>query len=225
MEHAKTSTLVIETDQDLVSAARQGNQNAFGELIQRHRRKCVDLACYYLRNRGDAEDQAQNAFLKAYQHLDQYEGEAEFGTWLARIVANQCLMLMRVQRRARFLYLDEISSEPKAAPIQLPAAGPDPEGELAFLQLIQVLRLEIRRIPPLLRKVMILRDVQGLPMMDVAGQLGITVSAAKSRLVRARTELRCRMVRHCAKITDLSPLARSAAPLNRVGRRCSMTAA
>lgn len=224
MEDANQSALTT-TDSELVEAARRGDQEAFGELVRRHHRKCVELACFYLRNRGDAEDQAQNAFLKAYQHLDQYEGEAEFGTWLARIVANQCLMLMRVQRRARFLYLDEMPTDSKAVPVQLPATGPDPEGELAVVQLLDVLRIEIRRIPPLLRNVMLLRDVKGLPMMEVADQLGITVSAAKSRLVRARTELKCRMIRHCDRINDSSALSRSAAPLSRVGRHCPVLAA
>lgn len=222
MADPRLQVLKINSDPELVELARQGDQEAFGELIQRHRQKCVDLACYYLRNRGEAEDQAQNAFLKAYQHLDQYQGEAEFATWLARIVANQCLMLMRVQRRARFLYLDEVATDTKAVPVELPASGPDPEGELAFVQLLSVLRVEIRRIPPLLRKVMLLRDVQGLPMMDVACELGITVSAAKSRLVRARSELRSRMMKHWGRVNDSSALSRSAAPLSRVGRHCSL---
>src|SRR5579872_3867661 len=152
------------TDRQLVEDARHGNQAAFGELIQRHGRKCVDLGCFFLRNLGDAEDQAQNAFIKAYEHLDQYQGEAEFSTWLGRIVANECLMLMRVRRRARFVYIDERLPEPQSVPIQLAAPGPDPEGELGVEQLIQVLRSEITRIPRLMRDVMLLRDVQGLPM-------------------------------------------------------------
>src|SRR6185436_8149004 len=115
------------TDQQLVELARAGDREAFGDLIQRHWRKCVDLGCFFLRNRGDAEDQAQNAVLKAFEHLDQYQGDAEFSTWLGRIVANQCLMLMRVRRRARFVYLDEASSEPRALPLQLAAPDPDPE--------------------------------------------------------------------------------------------------
>jgi len=225
MRDAQRETLKVMTDRRLVELARQGEQEAFGELVQRHRQKCVDLACYYLRNRGDAEDQAQNALLKAYQHLDQYESEAEFATWLARIVGNECLMLMRVQRRAHFLYLDETPPEAKAVPVQLSAPGPDPEGQLAFLQLIEVLRIEIRRIPRLLRKAMLLRDVEGLPMMDVAARLGISVSAAKSRLVRARAELRFRMNRHGARGNPSSALSRSAAPLDRVGRHSSALAA
>ncbi|HEY1338252.1 MAG TPA: sigma-70 family RNA polymerase sigma factor [Bryobacteraceae bacterium] len=210
------------TDQQLVELTREGDGGAFGELVRRHWRKCVDLGCFFLRNRGDAEDQVQNAVIKAYQHLDQYLGEAEFGTWLARIVANQCLMLIRERRRARFVYLDEPSSEPKALPLQLAATGPDPEGAFAFVQMTQVLEYEVNRIPRLLRNVVLLRDIQGLPMRDVAGKLGLTVSAAKSRLIRARAELRNRMSRHVEGSDRSSPLARVAAPLSRVGRHCSM---
>jgi RNA polymerase sigma-70 factor (ECF subfamily) len=206
------------TDAQLVEVSRQGDQAGFDELVRRHRQRCVDLAGSFLRNHGDAEDQVQIALTKAYEHLDQYQGDAEFSTWLARIVANQCLMLMRGRRRARFLYLDEVPDEPKTAPIQLSAPGSDPEGELAFQQLIQVLKQELNRIPRLLRNVMLLRDVQELPVVDVARQLGISVPAAKSRLVRARTELRSRMNRHYQGITHTSPLSRSAAPLDRVGR-------
>jgi RNA polymerase sigma-70 factor (ECF subfamily) len=207
-----------ESDAQLVERSRAGDQDAFGELIRRHRRKCVDLGCFFLRNRVDAEDSAQNAFLKAYEHLEQYQGDAEFSTWLARIVANECLMLMRMRRRARFVYLDEEPTQTKSLPIQLPGNGPDPEGELAHSQLTDVLRTEVGRIPPLLRNVMLLRDIKGLPVRDVADQLGISVSAAKSRLVRARAELRLRMVRHYNPRTASSPLSRTAAPLARVGR-------
>jgi RNA polymerase sigma-70 factor (ECF subfamily) len=210
------------SDAELVELSLQKDREAFGELIQRHWRKCVDIACYFLRNRSDAEDQAQNALMRAYQHLAQYQGEAEFGTWLSRIVANQCLMLMRVRRRARFVYLDESPTDQKAVPVQLPSADPDPEGELAYAQLNEVLRMEVGRIPRLMRNVMVLRDIQGLPMTDVAGQLGITVSAAKSRLVRARAELRSRLSKHYGGLRDASPLQRSAAPLSKVGRHCAL---
>jgi RNA polymerase sigma-70 factor, ECF subfamily len=213
------------TDAELVKLSLQGDRQAFDDLAQRHRRKCVDVACYFLRNRSDAEDQVQNALLKAYEHLGQYQGDAEFATWLARIVANQCLMLMRNRRRARFVYLDEPTSAQNTVPPQLPCSNPDPEGELAYLQLTQVLRSEVGRIPSLMRNVMMLRDIQGLPMRDVADHLGITVSAAKSRLVRARAELRSRVTKHYRGIRDSSPLTHSAAPLNRVGRHCSLQVA
>lgn len=218
MRGCRDRSISDSNETQLVELARKGDHEAFSELFRRYRRRCVDLACFLLRNRGDAEDQVQDAFLKAYEHLDQFQGEAEFVTWLGRIVANECLMLMRTRRRARFSYLDDVPSGPEAVPIQLAATGPDPEGELGFRQMTDVLRSEVRRIPPLLRNVLVLHDIDGLPMMDVAEQLNITVAAAKSRLGRARAELRERMTRHHQGTGTLSCMSRSAAPLNRVAR-------
>src|SRR3954466_10199759 len=211
-----TTTALALSDHQLVALAPTRDHEAFGEFLRRHRQKCVDLATFFLRNRGDAEDEVQNACSKAFAHLDQYQGEAEFATWLVRIVSNQCLMLLRVRRRTKFVYLDEATSLHDAPPVELPACGPDPEGEFAFRQMKSVLRTEIRRIPPLLRNVMVLRDIKELPMDEVANQLGITVPAAKSRLLRARTELRSRLVRHTERAGSGSQLSRTAAPINRV---------
>jgi len=181
------------SDCELVETARRGEQWAFGELVQRHRHKCVGVALSYLRNADDAEDQVQSALLKAFLRLEQYRGEAEFATWLYRIVTNECLLLMRRQRRAEFVHLDEDPSETHSLPVQLREGGPDPERELAVRQSAEVVRREVRRIPPLLREVVVLRDLRGHPLQDVADRLGITVAATKSRLLRGRTELRQRM--------------------------------
>jgi RNA polymerase sigma-70 factor (ECF subfamily) len=156
--------------------------------------------------------------MKAHEHLNQFLGEAEFGTWLGRIVVNQCLMLIRLRRRVRMSYLDGVTGGPDAMPIQIAASGPDPEGEAACHQLTAGLRAEVQRLPPLLRNVILLHDVQGLSMMDVGAQLGITVPAAKSRLGRARAELRQRMARYHGGVSNPSPLSQTAAPLNKVGR-------
>ena len=95
-------------DRVLVDLARHGDNDAFGELVRRHHRRCVESRPF-LRNHWDAEDQVQVALLKAHTHLSQYQGEAEFVTWLLRIVINQCLMFMREKRRAQFVYLDDKS--------------------------------------------------------------------------------------------------------------------
>ena len=224
MEYSQMSMLHL-TDVQLVQLTRQGENDAFSELVRRHQRKCVDLASFLLRNRQDAEDEAQNGFVKAYTHLEQYQGEAEFSTWLARIVVNECLMLMRERRRARMVYLDEVHPEQVARPVELPALGPDPEGELAAQQMIDLLKIEIRRIPPLLRSVILLRDIQELPMPLVAEQLGITVAAAKSRLLRARCELRLHLKRHYHGHRGSSSVSRMAAPLEKLGRHYAQQAA
>jgi RNA polymerase sigma-70 factor (ECF subfamily) len=187
------------TDPQLVEAARLGNLNAFGELIGRYRQRCVSLAASILRDSGEAEEEAQNACWKAFEHLDQFQGDAEFSSWLFRIVKNQCLMLIRRRRGMQFISLDGRRPDDGHEPMQLSSTDRDPEGELGRQEVSQVLRMEIRRIPPLLRNVLLLRDVEQLPMPELAEQLGITVTAAKSRLLRARIELRQRMKRHCGK--------------------------
>jgi RNA polymerase sigma-70 factor, ECF subfamily len=210
------------TDAQLVSLARMGGHDAFGELAQRHRQKCVDIAGYILKDRSDAEDEAQNALVNAFRHLDQYHSEAQFSTWLMRIVSNQCLMALRARKRSRMVFLDQPAGDQQVRPMELPAACPDPEGNLAADQMIGLLQTEMRRIPPLLRKVIELRDVEQLPMIDVADRLGITVQAAKSRLFRARIELKSRLSRHKWIHSTSEPLSRVAAPLDRVGRQYAM---
>lgn len=105
-------------------------------------------------------------------------------------------MRLRQARRAKFLYIDDRLIGDEIAALELPDEGQTPEEGLGKREVAEVLKREVGRIPPLLRRVFLLRDVQELPMPDVAEQLGISVEAAKSRLLRARLELRERMTRH-----------------------------
>ncbi len=209
------------TDHVLVDRARTGDDNAFGELIRRHYRRCVDLASLIVRNHWDAEDQVQTACTKAHTHLHQFHGDAEFVTWLLRIVTNECRMFLRERRRAQFVYVDDTAREPGI--LELPACGPDPEGESALNELKQILATEIRRVPPRLRGVIMLRDIQELPMLDVANALQIKVPAAKSRLLRARAELELRVKHRCTNMGTMSAISRQAAPFSRVAHHRTMT--
>jgi RNA polymerase sigma-70 factor, ECF subfamily len=183
-------------DEELVAVAQEGDNEAFSELVERHTPACKRLAFSILRDTSDTEDEVQNAVWKAYEHLGQFNQDARFSTWLSRIVVNQCLMRLRKDRRARFVYLDEGVAGEEIQRIDLADNTPTPEESLAQLEISEVLKTEISRIPPLLRDVFILRDVEELDMPDVAGRLGISIAAAKSRLLRARLELRSRMERH-----------------------------
>lgn len=185
------------SDRDLVRMAREQNRDAFGELVSRHHSTCLRFAISLLRDRGEAEEEVQNALWKAFEHLDQFKGTAEFSSWLLRIVANHCLMRLRFRARARMLYLDGDTGREGEGSLEVPSMAPDPENGLIQSQMSGVMQREIRRIPKLLRNVVLLRDIQHLSMPDVAQRLGITVSAAKSRLFRARTELRHRMLTFC----------------------------
>jgi len=184
-------------DHELVELARGSDRDAYDELVRRHRPACLRFAGSLLHDRGEAEEEVQNAFWKGFEHLGQFRGDAEFSSWLLRIVANHCLMRLRLRSRARMLYLDADNSREREGPIELPCNAHDPEYELIQTQMASVVQREIHRIPKLLRNVVLLRDVEQLPMNAVAGRLGITIPAAKSRLFRARSELRNRVLQSC----------------------------
>lgn len=183
-------------DDNLVRMCQAGDNGAFDELMRRHQTAVMKIALSIVRDTQDAEDEVQNAFWKAYQHINQFQQDAKFSTWLTRIVVNQCLMRLRKARRAKFAYLDEVQPGEEMGPFELRDMRQSPEESLGQSEMSQVLDREIGRTPPLLRKVFLLRDVQERPMTEVAKDLGISVAAAKSRLLRARAELCNRLERH-----------------------------
>jgi RNA polymerase sigma-70 factor (ECF subfamily) len=187
-------------DVDLVRHCQGGDQLAFGELIRRHQTSAMKVALSIVRDKLDAEDEVQNAFWKAYQHINQFQQDAKFSTWLTRIVVNQCLMKLRQVRRVKFAYLDDAQPGEEMLTFELKDFRQSPEQQLGQTEVAKVLQHEIRRTPPLLRNVFLLRDVEHRPMPEVAARLGISVAAAKSRLLRARAELRERMKRHLGEI-------------------------
>jgi RNA polymerase sigma-70 factor, ECF subfamily len=186
-------------DAQLVDAARQGDKEAFSKLIEKYHYRCVNLAASILRDRGEAEEETQNACWKAFFRLDQFHGDSEFSSWLYRIVRNQCLMRIRSRHGLRYVSLEDRGPDNQRVAIQLPATGLNPEGELGSRQVAKILRLEISRMPTAWRDVIVMRDVREMAIADLAPQLGISVQAAKSRLSRARAELRQRMMRHCGR--------------------------
>jgi RNA polymerase sigma-70 factor (ECF subfamily) len=183
-------------DEDLIRLSQAGRTDAFSELTRRNYSVSLRLAISILRDREEAEDEVQNAYWKAFRHIGQFQFNAKFSTWITRIVVNQCLMRLRSARRASWLYLDEVRTGDERGPRELTDPAQSPESMLGTRELAVLLRREIRRIPPLLRNVFELREVDELPMPEVAERLGITVAAAKSRLLRARAELRVRLGRH-----------------------------
>jgi RNA polymerase sigma-70 factor, ECF subfamily len=188
------------TDDFLVEQCKRGDQSAFNELMRRYHAAALKVALSIVRDRQDAEDEVQNAFWKAFKHIAQFNKDAKFSTWLTRIVVNQCLMKLRRARRTRYTYIDDVSVGEEIVSLDLKDARQTPEQALGRAEVAGVLYEEIRRTPPLLRSVFLLRDVEQRPMPEVAELLGISVAAAKSRLLRARAELRHRMQRHHGEI-------------------------
>jgi RNA polymerase sigma-70 factor (ECF subfamily) len=202
------------TDAQLVGIVKQGDREAFGELIRRHRGCCLRRATSILRNHSEADEETQNAFWNAFEHVDQFRGEGEFLGWLLRIVENQCLILIRRKRQVQFVQMDPEAERWNNKSRVLPDS--DPEGDYGYREVLQVLRTEIRRIPPFLRNMIVMCDIEELPVNEAATRLGISVAAAKARLLRARKELRRRMLKHSSTTGASNLMTRVAAPPARV---------
>lgn len=181
------------SDDELLTLAQERDESAFAELMSRNSSASFKLALSILKDRQDAEDEVQNSYWNAWRYVGQFQRGAKFSTWMSRIVINQCLMRLRKGRKASFLYLDEGAPDGGAAYLELPDRGQDPETELGKKEASAILHREIRKLPPLFRSILVLRDLNELSMEDVAERLGISMVAAKSRLLRARLELKWRM--------------------------------
>lgn len=185
----------VQSDQALVDQAQAGDKKAFGELAQRHYLVCLKLAGRILRDGADAQDAVQEAMWKAFTGLDQYRATAPFLNWLLRIVTNQCLMVLRTRKRVQWVYIDTADGlTAKRKPFELCVLDANPETATLHRERRAMFQEELKSLPAIFRTVMVLRDVNELPMNTVAKHLGITVGAAKSRLFRARNELGKRVV-------------------------------
>jgi RNA polymerase sigma-70 factor, ECF subfamily len=194
--HRLPSTVAREDEHLLVAAAKAGDAAAFEELVNRYERKIFRLTMNITRNREDAEDAMQDAFMKAYSHLDKFQEESRFYTWLVRIAANEALMRLR-KRRPNQLSLDEpIESEDDFIHQQIEDWGPSPEQRYAQTEMRDILRSVIDELTPDFRVVFLLRDVEGLSTEETAEAVGISEAAVKSRLLRARLKLRQKLNRH-----------------------------
>ena len=181
------------SDAQLLALAQEGEEAAFAELVNRNSSTSFKLAMSILKDRQDAEDAVQNSFWNAWKHLRGFQGDSKFSTWISSIVINQCLMRLRKARRASFLYLDGGVDGSEVRMPELSDRGPSPEAQLDGKEMAAILHREIGRLPPMFRSVLVLRELDELSMDDVALRLGISLVAAKSRLMRARNELRRRL--------------------------------
>lgn len=188
---------VVEDDESaLVAAAKAGDVTAFETLVNRYERKIFRLTQNITQNREDAEDAMQEAFLKAYEHLDNFEGNSRFYTWLVRIAVNQALMKLR-KRRPNQISLDEnIETEEDSVPREVEDWGPSPEQRYEQTELSGILSTVIGELDPSFRTVFQLRDIEELSTEETAEALGLSVPAVKSRLLRARLKLRQKLGRY-----------------------------
>jgi len=180
----------------LVAQAKAGDQNAFAELVNRYERKIYRLAKNITRNDEDAEDVLQDAFLKAYTHLDNFKGDSKFYTWIVRIAVNEALMRLRKRKTDRSVPLDEpVDLGEETVQREIAVWEDNPEQQYSQEEWRKILDEAVESLKPDFRTVFVLRDIEELSTEETAETLGISVPAVKSRLLRARLALRERLTR------------------------------
>jgi RNA polymerase sigma-70 factor (ECF subfamily) len=179
------------SDEWLVLAARDGNANAFAELRDRHSSKILRTTYRITGNWEDAEDALQDAFLKAFLHLNKFEGRSSFLSWVTRIAINMSLMILRKKRKNRELSIDPDHNDCESYDSWEPRdLREDPECRYARHERAELLRRAIRRLRPALRTTVELQQAKDYSVQELADSLGISLAAAKSRLLRARSSMR-----------------------------------
>jgi RNA polymerase sigma-70 factor (ECF subfamily) len=192
---AGTETGVFD-ESHLLAKARQGDQAAFNELVTRYSRKIYRLAKHITQNEEDAEDVLQETFLKAFEHLPDFQGQSKFYTWIVRIAVNESLMKLRKRKSDRSVPLDEpVDTGEDTVVREIAVWEENPEQKYSREELGQILDEAVEGLRPAFRTVFVLRDIEELSTEETAEALGISIPAVKSRLLRARLQLREKLTR------------------------------
>lgn len=191
-----TTEAGVFDESELVAKAREGDTSAFNRLVTQYERKIFRLAKHITQNDEDAEDVLQESFLKAYEHLKNFHGQSKFYTWLVRIAVNESLMKLRKRKSDKTVPLDEpLDTGEDMVAREIAVWEENPEQKYSREELGSILDEAVDSLRPAFRTVFVLRDIEELSTEETAETLGISIPAVKSRLLRARLQLREKLTR------------------------------
>ncbi len=176
-------------DEKLVKAAQKGDMVAFEHLVGRHRDKIYARAFSMLRNEDEAGDLSQEAWVKGWQRLNQFQGEASFVTWMTRIVINLCLDQLRRQKRVRADSIEKLDEELGGVERQMPIITPNPTEGLERVELRQKIDRALGQLSYEHRTVLILHEFEELEYKAIAKKMGCSIGTVMSRLFYARRKM------------------------------------
>lgn len=183
----------------LVSKARSGDLESFETLVNLYAKRVFHIVYKILESVHDAEDVLQETFLKAFENLTKFRGESSFYTWIVQIAVNAALQRVK-KRRPQTVSLDEFNGDDDDfRPEQIVVWDDNPETLYSQKETQRILEESITSLPIIYRTVFLLKDVEDMRMTKIAKTLEISLPAAKSRLIRARLELRERLSRYFKK--------------------------
>ncbi len=182
------------SDHELLERCRAGDEEAFDDLVRRHQQRAFNVAFQVLRDREDATEVAQDAFVRIYRSVNNFRGDCEFTTWLHQIVVNLARNKHRWwKRRGRQsgVSLDSpVEMGDGEAPMQIAASGDAPDVEMVKAEFVELLSRRMEELPRKLREVLVLRNVENLSYEEIAVVLDCSIGTVKSRIARAREALR-----------------------------------
>jgi len=176
-------------DKALVDASQKGDMQAFEELVARHRAKIYARAFSMMRNEEEAMDLSQEAWVKAWQRLKQFQGEASFVTWMTRIVINLCLDQLRKQKRFRAESVEQLDEESGGVERQMPVVVPNPTERLERIELRQRIDRALGQLSHEHRTALILHEFEDLEYKEIAKRMGCSIGTVMSRLFYARRKM------------------------------------
>jgi RNA polymerase sigma-70 factor, ECF subfamily len=176
----------------LIERTLSGDTDVFYELIRPHERSVYMAAFSVLRNSAEAEDVAQESILKSFRHLSKFRGESKFSTWLLRITVNEARMRLRKQHRELYdaACAREEDDETEYEPIEFGDWREIPSEALERKEIREILQKALASLPEIYREIIVLRDVRQLSVAEAAEVVGVSEGTVKTRLVRARLQLR-----------------------------------
>ena len=176
-------------DKSLVQAAQKGDMGAFEELVARHRDKIYARAYSMMRNEEEAIDLSQEAWVKAWQRLKQFQGESSFGTWLTRIVINLCLDQLRRHKRQRAESIEALDEESGGVERQMPVVTVNPTEGLERAELRQRIDQALSQLSSAHRTAIVLCEFEGMEYKEIARVMECSIGTVMSRLFYARRKM------------------------------------
>lgn len=193
-------------DAQIIASILEGNTHEFHELIRPHERSVYIMALSLLQNEADAEDAAQEAFLKAFRNLANFRGEAKFGTWLISITLNEARSRLRSRKNIKIESLDVAPDDQgNVSPALLRDWREIPSEALERKEVRLLLQQAVSDLPVIYREVFLLREIEELSVLESAETLGISIASVKVRLHRARMMLQKQLV---PKLKQVNPKRR-----------------
>jgi len=177
------------SDESLVRLAQQGRMEAFEQLVGRHRDKIYARAFSMLRNEDEAVDLSQEAWVKAWQRLNQFQGDSSFVTWITRIVINLCLDQLRRQKRQRTESIEHLDEDMGGVERQMPVITPNPTERLERAELRQRIDRGLAQLSHEHRTVLILHEFDQMEYKEIAKTMGCSIGTVMSRLFYARRRM------------------------------------